>query len=302
MKRFLVIFAICFASIIGIFGGVFGIKYLKGDFKEVVINPENIAFELDEYDVTDDFKITITTTTEDVTATKVTLKFVNGDYNTYGKDHWTDGVIIIPKEVKLNVAFDVKLCRTNDSELDDLEWIKGGISNIIASSECITTPKVTASIYVDVPVYKTEMVLFDGKGTINKSNDYKDVLTYIEGQTNLAKKLKADEDKLSFNAGDTFYLGLKFYPARSAYKYSKASSTNMLVEYYDAIINKLSELNLDYTNELNNLKTLLQTDKTTKEVDFQDIINTYQQIINIKDNSDEKAQLVTYLNKLKANH
>lgn len=298
MKRFLVIFAICFASIIGIFGGVFGIKYLKGDFKEVVINPENIAFELDEYDVTDDFKITITTTTEDVTATKVTLKFVNGAYHTYGKDHWTDGVIIIPKEVKLNVAFDVKLCRTNDSELDDLEWIKGGISNIIASSECITTPKVTASIYVDVPVYKTEMVLFDGKGTINKSNDYKDVLTYIEGQTNLAKKLKADEDKLSFNAGDTFYLGLKFYPARSAYKYSKASSTNMLVEYYDAIINKLSELNLDYTNELNNLKTLLQTDKTTKEVDFQDIINTYQQIINIKDNSDEKAQLVTYLNKL----
>jgi len=35
MKRFLIIFAICFASVIGVIGGVFGIKYLKGDFKRM---------------------------------------------------------------------------------------------------------------------------------------------------------------------------------------------------------------------------------------------------------------------------
>ena len=56
MKRFLIIFAICFASIIGIFGGVYGVKYLKGDFNEVPVPPETIAFEWEEYDVTDDFK------------------------------------------------------------------------------------------------------------------------------------------------------------------------------------------------------------------------------------------------------
>lgn len=304
MKRFFIIFAICFASVIGIMGGIFGVKYLKGDFNKVIINPNNISFELDEYDVTGDFKMTITTTTEDVNATKVTLTFAKGTnssgngVNTYGKDHLTDGVIIIPKEVTLNVPFEIKLCKTNDGELNNLEWIKGGISNLVATSECKTTPKATTKVYVDVPVYKTEIVIFDGRGTIDNTSSLKNTLTYIEGQTNLLKKLKTDEDKLSFNAGDTFYLGLKFYPERSAYKYSKATSTNMLVEYYDAIISKMNELNLNYESELNTLKSLLKTENATKEIDFQELINAYQQIVNLKDASLNKQRFTEYLKTL----
>lgn len=304
MKRFFIIFAICFASVIGIMGGIFGVKYLKGDFNEVIVNPENISFELDEYDVTGDFKMTITTTTENVNAKKVTLTFARGTnssgngVNTYGKDHLTDGVIIIPKEVTLNVPFEIKLCKTNDSELDNIEWIKGGVSNLVATSECKTTPKATTKVYVDVPVYKTEIVLFDGRGTIDNSSSLKNTLTYIEGQSNLAKKLKADEEKLSFNAGDTFYLGLKFYPERSAYKYSKATSTNMLVEYYDEIISKIAELNLDYETEINALTSLLKTENATKEIDFQELINAYQQIVNLNDTSSSKQRFTEYLNTL----
>ena len=304
MKRFFIIFAICFASVIGIMGGIFGVKYLKGDFDKVIVNPKDISFELDEYDVTGDFKMKITTTTEDVNATKVMLTFARGTnssgngVNTYGKDHFTDGVIIIPKEVTLNVPFEIKLCKTNDKELNNIEWIKGGISNIVATSECKTTPKATTKVYVDVPVYKTEIVLFDGRGTIDNTSSLKNTLNYIEGQSNLAKKIKTDEDKLSFNAGDTFYLGLKFYPERSAYKYSKAKSTNMLVEYYDEIVSKMAELNLNYDTELNALNNLLQTENSTKEIDFQEIINTYQQIINLNDTSTIKQSFTEYLNKL----
>ena len=297
MKRFLVIFAICFASIIGVFGGVYGIKFLKGDFKEVVVNPENISFELSEYDVTDDFKILISTTTENVNAKKITLTFEKGtSFNTYGKDYITDGVIIIPKQVTLGQEFDVRLFRTNDNELDGIEWIKGGISNLVATSECITTPKATAKVCVDVPVYKTEIVLFGGESEIATTNDYSNYLTYIEGQNSITK-----QQPVSFNAGDTFYLGLKFYPERSAYRYSKISSSNMLIEYQSQIMQKLTELDLDYTLKFNALQKLFTGSSDMLKLSFDELINTYSQIINLNGSQgtskeEQFAQYLTTLN------
>lgn len=296
MKRFLVIFAICFASIIGIFGGVYGIKLLKGDFKEVVVNPENISFELAEYDVTGDFKILISTTTENVNANKITLTFEKGtSYNTYGKDYITDGVIIIPKQVTLGQAFDVRLFKTNDAETDGQEWIKGGISNLVATSECITTPKATTKVCVDVPVYKTEIVLFGGESEISTTNNYANYLTYIEGENSITK-----QKPVSFNAGDTFYLGLKFYPERSAYKYSKISSSNMLVEYQSQIMQKLTELDLDYTLKFNALQKLFTSSSGTIKLSFDELINTYSQIINLSGatGTSKEAQFAQYLTTL----
>ena len=296
MKRFLIIFAICFASIIGIFGGVYGIKYLKGDFKEEVVNPDNISFELAEYDVTGDFKVLITTTTENVNAKRITLTFEKGtSFNTYGKDHITDGVVIIPKQVTLGQEFDVRLFKTNDAEIDGQEWIKGGISNLVATSECITTPKATTKVCVDVPVYKTEIVLFGGESEIVTTDDYSNYLTYIEGQKTITK-----QQPISFNAGDTFYLGLKFYPERSAYRYSKISSSNMLVEYQSQIMQKLTELDLDYTLKFNALQKLFAGTSDTLKLSFDELINTYSQIINLNNaqNADAEGQFAKFLTDL----
>lgn len=294
MKRFFIIFAICFASIIGVFAGVFGIKYLKGDFNEKVINPESIAFELEEYDVTGDFQITITTPTEDVTATKVELSFSKGTtfYTYNSKNFITDGVIIIPKQVNLNVPFEVKLFTTSDEELGGINWIKGGISNLVAKSENITTKEATTKVCVDVPVYKSEIVLFNSEGEI-ETNDITKVLGSIEKQNGL---IKQGED-ISFNAGDTFYLGLKYLPQRSAYKYSKVNSTNLFIEYKEQIISKISELNLNYSDKINALYNLFSDEALSKQVNFQEIIDAYQQIINLNNETDSSAlgQFTRYL-------
>lgn len=280
MKRFLIIFAICFASIIGVVGGVFGVKYLKGDFNEKAINPEHISFEFEEYDVTDDFYITITTTTENVTDNKVKLSFPNNVTSySYGKGYITDRNIIVPTTAKLGEPFKVELYKTQDVEADNNDWIKGGESDLIATSECITAPFDTTTIYVDVPVYKTELVMFSGDGEVDSTDNIADVLTYIEGQSNLVQK--ATSGDITLNAGDTFYLGLKFYPARSAYKYSKISSSNLLIEYYDEIIAKATSLGLDYTNKLKALKDLFASNSNTTKVDVEQLFDTYSTIINL---------------------
>ena len=293
MKRFFAIFGICFASIIVVVGAVFGIKFLKGDFNPKIINPESIAFEYEEYEVVGDFKIKITTETEDVTATTITLSFEKGTtFNTYGKDYITDGVIIIPKKAQLNVPFDVKLFLTKDQETEGNDWIKGGISNIVATSESLATVYDKATVYVDVPVYKTELVLLNG----NTENIGDGKLTFLDSfksveNSQLAKTTKED---LKLSLGDTFYIGLKYYPARSAYKYSKISSTNLFVEYYNQIIAKMSELNLDYSSQINLLNNLFEKNN----LNFQEIINAYLQIINLSSTNADLTQFTSFLNTL----
>ena len=295
MKRFLLIFVICFGIVVGVIGGVFGIKYLKGDFNEVIVNPENISFEFDEYDVVDDFFVTITTTTENVNATKVNLSFAKGTKTLpYGTDCWTDEVIIIPRQVNIGVPFEIKLATTADAETDNLQWIKGGISNIVATSECVTTPQDTASIYVDVPVYKTELVVLSGEGSITTSDSYTNALTYIEAQSGLVK----ESDK-ALNAGDTFYVGLKYYPSRSAYKYSKISSSNLLIEYHDEILAKIEELGLtsEYAEKFDALADIFAGEAATKNIFVQDLIDTYLNIIDLskETNTTKVGQLTQYL-------
>lgn len=290
MKRFLIIFAICFASLIAVIGGVFGVKYLKGDFNEKIINPEQISFEVKEYNATDDFTITINTTTEGVTVNKIDLSFPkNVTTYSYGKGYITDRNIIVPTTAQLGVPFKVELYKTQDPEADNNNWIKGGVSNLIATSKCITVPSDTATIYVDVPVYKTELVMFTpGEGEVNSTNQISDVLTYIEGQNSLARNASQN---ITLNAGDTFYLGLKFYPQRSAFKYSKVSSSNLLVEYYDQILAKANSLGLDYSAQLNALKNLLTSSSATTKVDVSQLFDIYSSIINLSADKNDTTAL-----------
>lgn len=300
MKRFFIIFLICFASLIGVLAGIIGIKYLKGDFNPVIVNPENISFDFETYEVVDNFTVTITTTTEGVTATNVELSFAKGTVtNTFGEGKITDGVIAMPKQVQIGIPFEITLRKTNDPEANNLLWNKGGISNIVAKSECVTTPQDTAVVYVDVPVYKTELVVFSGDGQISSTDSYVSPLTYLEGQASLVK----DVDK-ALNAGDTFYVGLKYYPERSTYKYSKISSSNILVEYSEQILAKIEELGLteEYTEKFETLNNLFVSQEATTTVSIQELINAYTSIVDFSQdtNTTKVGQLTQYLSELNA--
>ena len=213
---FLKIFAICFFSLIGVFAAGFGIMYAAGVFTEPQIKPTNITFENAEYNVTgDSFTVKVTTTTPDVTLKQLTLSLQNGRLTENGTI--TDNVIEIPKTANIGEEITVKICKTiNDQEVDGKTWITGGHSTIIATSTNITIEPAKTKVNVDVPVYKVE----------------------VETRANL------DDAQVSSNfvIDSSLYASLKFYPARSAFQYSKNGAPGSEYEktYKNAYFTSLS--------------------------------------------------------------
>lgn len=287
MKRFLIIFAICFGSLVATIGGVFGVKFLKGDFNEKIVQPESIYFENNIYEVEDDFYITIKTTTENVTKKQISLSFVDSKYSTHGANYYTDGVVIIPKQVFIDQPFKVELVKTNDAELNNIPWIKGGCSKIQAASENKLAQVVTAQINVDVPVYKTELVLMEGSGKVNAGN-MKTVLKNLQANMvsdddALVKIINESEPYFNISTGKTFYMAVNYYPVRSNFKYSKISSTNLLVQYYDQILEQASSLN--YQEKIQQIKTFEQLfENQDNIINIDQIVALYNQILDIDTN------------------
>ena len=159
MKRFLAIFGLCLGAVAVFVGGYLGVKYLIGDFDPEIIVPENIAFSQTEYyfDEGDEkYFLSVTTTTEGVTETTVKLSLIGGTElkdDQSGEMYWQNGKIRIPKTAKLNTPFEIFLIKDNtyqneipeDEALKD--WIRGGISNVIATStNKLIAPATTSSV------------------------------------------------------------------------------------------------------------------------------------------------------------
>lgn len=203
---------------VGVISGitVLGV-YLAGGFEERVINPENITFSYDEelynqatgqLEVVDDFTLTITTSTNPVTETAVTLSFPNiSQPNTTEDDNGViyidNGIIQVPEVVTLGQPFTVLLIRDNylvDSEGNEIldaygqsiQWIVGGISTLQAESEYNMLSRISLQIAVDVPVYMTETVAINSVG----------------------------ETTNQIVTGEAFTLDTIFYPSKSEYIYS----------------------------------------------------------------------------------
>jgi len=276
MKRFFKIFAICLASLVVVLGASFGIMYLTGSFEEEIINPEKISFEFESYETVENFQIKVTTTTENVTVDNITLSFGNGVASTpYGANHITDGVIIVPKNAKINEPINVKLATTaNDGFVDEnnaqIEWIAGGISNLVATSECVTTEKATTQIFVDVPVYDANIFVINGDMGLGENLQDQSYKTLIS-------------DNYEINAGETIYMGIKYSPARSQFKYSKISSDFFIAQYFDEIKSIFDQINaggmqgLNYTVQdfyefLNSLDN--NSIKAQDFVDMHDLLNS----------------------------
>ncbi len=163
-----------FSGLVGLAGVTVLSLYLMGNFNNEIIEPGSIEFvkelsegegyyndSLKQFEVSSDFKMTITTPTENVTETKIMLSLKN---NIETKDGYiSDGIIKVPQEVYLNKPFTVSLVK-NDDVLSE-EWVVGGISTLTAKSTDVLSDSKTEKIAVDVPV--SDINLFIG-GTDTK--------------------------------------------------------------------------------------------------------------------------------------
>ncbi len=202
---FLKVFAISLACFIGAVGIGVGVMAIAGYFNKPTVMPSDIVFDRDVYNVDGDFSITITTTTEDVTVTQLTLTLQNGEPYTEkdGEVRISDGVISIPQTATIGEPFSVKLEKIlHDEECGGQDWIAGGHSIITATSQNQQVNPISATVNVDVPVYSVELE------------------TRVSAQ---------DDDSGVFAVGSTVNANLKFYPERSAYQYSHDGSDGEVV-------------------------------------------------------------------------
>lgn len=161
-----------FVGFIGIAGATALVLYFMGTFDEKVVPPDDLAFtqtidgegiyENGIYKLSSDSNLTIVSTTEDVTESKITLSLDNAIWTRNG--YTSDGVIIVPIEVELGQAFKVELVKQNNTELNG-DWIVGSVdgnSRLTARSENILLGSQTIEIAVDTPVAAMELGIGDG--------------------------------------------------------------------------------------------------------------------------------------------
>lgn len=191
-------------GILGVAGVTVLSLYLMGRFDKEYVEPENISFvedvsdgagyyntTLGQYEVSSDFSMTITTTTENVTERKVTLSLKNGVAQ---NGYISDGIITVPQEVSLNQPFTVTLNTEYNSNPQILEdWIVGGVSTLTAKSSNVLLSAQTVTICVDVPVHGI------------------DVQVAGSSQTGTTQDVVV---------GTTFTLDTIFYPTESKYLFS----------------------------------------------------------------------------------
>lgn len=176
--------------------------YLAGGLRNPVTPPDDIAFVVDDdlysadnaqFEVTEDFELVITSSTEQVTERQVRLSFTGSTTTNPSTGTISDGVITVPQIVNIGEPFTVTLNMTHYQELGGQNWIAGGISTLIATSMSNDQADPTSvKIAVDVPVYDIEIELYDEDGK------------QISQVTELER----------------FYPRAKFLPEKSRYRYS----------------------------------------------------------------------------------
>ena len=210
--------AICGVTALGVF--------LAGGFKEKFITPENISFAYEEtlyntentqIEVCGDFEFKIVSSTLDITEKSVQLSFMkkgeDGALTTLNTSKivtsdgvfLSDGVLRIPETVQIGEPFKVKVVTRKDFTYNEQKiknWIRGGISNIRATSEYNLIQPIDIRVAVDVPVYATELEILNSNGIPTQQ-----VIT-----------------------GERFTIRTKYIPEESAYMFSDDKNENIAVE------------------------------------------------------------------------
>lgn len=191
-------------------GGSFLAVYLKTGFKPEVTPPESIEInDVDgiynlsttQYEAVKQFRLKVTTPTENVTQNEITLSFASGVSVTTTEDgKISDGIIIVPQKVKMNEEFYVQLVQEAYLDSNSNEHIlnKGGISHLIVTTQNNTLTSSQIQVAVDVPVGEIKLEAYNAT---------------------TGDKLTADgTNKIS--QGTNFVLKPTFYPEASQYMFS----------------------------------------------------------------------------------
>lgn len=191
-------------------GGSFLAVYLKTGFKPEVTPPESIEInDVDgvynlsttQYEAVKQFRLKITTPTENVTQNEITLSFASGVSVTTTEDgKISDGIIIVPQKVKMNEEFYVQLVQEAYLDSNSNEHIlnKGGISHLIVTTQNNTLTSSQIQVAVDKPVGEIKLEAYN---------------------STTGDKLTADgANKIS--QGTNFVLKPTFYPEASQYMFS----------------------------------------------------------------------------------
>lgn len=208
MRYFKIVLA-CFGFILAVVGITAGVLFLTGKFDKEVVQPGDIAFEITEKLTENDFEVVVNTTTENVTEKDVTLSLTN---QTEADGMISDGIITIPKVVKLGKPFTVKVNKTHYAGMTE-EWNVGGTSIIRAKSTNPLIQEATPlTVEVDVPVHSlgVELVTTTGTkiGTVSARNLKNYMKTLAEGEE--------DNKVVELAVGSVVRLQPVFTPAKSA--------------------------------------------------------------------------------------
>ena len=250
MRYFKIVLA-CFGFILAVVGITAGVLFLTGKFDKEVIQPGDIAFEITEKLTENDFEVVVNTTTENVTEKDVTLSLTN---QTEADGMISDGIITIPKVVKLGKPFTVKVNKTHYAGMTE-EWNVGGTSIIRAKSTNPLIQEATPlTVEVDVPVHSlgVELVTTTGTkiGTVSARNLKNYMKTLAEGEE--------DNKVVELAVGSVVRLQPVFTPAKSA-KTTKGEPRKVLFEIPTA----WKGIHIDFVDGENDLIEVLR--QTTVE-------------------------------------
>lgn len=250
MRYFKIVLA-CFGFILAVVGITAGVLFLTGKFDKEVVQPGDIAFEITEKLTENDFEVVVNTTTENVTEKDVTLSLTN---QTEADGMISDGIITIPKVVKLGKPFTVKVNKTHYAGMTE-EWNVGGTSIIRAKSTNPLIQEATPlTVEVDVPVHSlgVELVTTTGTkiGTVSARNLKNYMKTLAEGEE--------DKKVVELAVGSVVRLQPVFTPAKSA-KTTKGEPRKVLFEIPTA----WKGIHIDFVDGENDLIEVLR--QTTVE-------------------------------------
>ena len=269
-------------------GGVLYV-YLTTGFKTEQVYPLSITIQdqdntfnssLGQYEAVDDFDLNIDSPTEKVNNREVTLSFTSGISFTRDEVNGTisDGVIIVPEKITLGQNFTVKLVKqaySKDGEVlteADIENYedeiilanKGGVSNLVITTQNNKLPSTTIKIAVDVPVINIGLKIVDASSPELEYNADESGLIKIPEGTNFVVEPVFMPEASRYQFSDDKNTSLTEKREKHVY-YELASATNGITFNYnngDVYFSALSEV-----SALNTINAYLFSDSLT-ERDF----------------------------------
>lgn len=207
---------------------VLGVYFTKG-FGGEKINPQSISFSLDDekyntdnsqFEVTADFDLLLNTPTENVTEKEVILSF---EASSFTRDlvngTITDGVITVKEKVKIGEKIHVVLNKSLQSfgGVENVEWITGGISKLVATPVSGHVTATSVQIAVDVPVHSIDVELYDASNMrINQITAEEPFTARAKFYPENSRYLYSDNIRLSTVEGATFREKLQFFTVEGA--------------------------------------------------------------------------------------